>query len=87
MGVHNLPVIATSLTEAGRSPETPVALIEQGTLMEQKMVVGTLANIIEKATEIKPPAIIIVGDVVSLHSALEWFKPNLEFFQPGLMAR
>ena len=87
MGVHNLPVIATSLTEAGRSPETPVALIEQGTLMEQKMVVGTLANIIEKATEIKPPAIIIVGDVVSLHSALEWFKPNLEFFQPRLMAR
>jgi uroporphyrinogen III methyltransferase/synthase len=78
MGVHNLPLIVTSLLQAGRSPEMPVALIEQGSLPEQKVVTGTLTDILEKAAEIKPPAIIIVGEVVSLHSKLDWFKPCLE---------
>lgn len=87
MGVHNLPTIISSLTEAGRSIETPVALIEQGTLAEQKVVTGTLADILEKATEVKPPAIIIVGEVVRLQPVLDWFRPNPEFSQSGLMAR
>lgn len=87
MGVHNLPTIVTSLTQAGRSPETPVALIEQGTLPEQIVVTGSLADILEKAAEIKPPAIIIVGEVVSLHSLLNWFQPNPEFSQSELAAR
>jgi len=87
MGVHNLPTIVTSLIEAGRSPETPVALIEQGTLPQQKVVTGTLANILEKAAELKPPATIIVGEVVGLQSLLNWFTPNPEFSQPGLAAR
>ena len=64
--------------DAGCSPETPVALIEQGTLPEQRAVIGVLADILEKAAEVKPPAIIIVGEVVSLHATLEWFRPNLE---------
>jgi uroporphyrin-III C-methyltransferase / precorrin-2 dehydrogenase / sirohydrochlorin ferrochelatase len=64
--------------EAGRSPDTPVALIEQGTLPEQTVVTGTLADILEKATDLKPPAIIIVGEVVGLHSRLDWFKPSIE---------
>ena len=78
MGVHSLPIIVTSLMDAGCSPETPVALIEQGTLPEQRAVIGVLADILEKAAEVKPPAIIIVGEVVSLHATLEWFRPNLE---------
>ena len=78
MGVHSLPVIVTSLAEAGCPPETPVALIERGTLSEQKVMTGSLANILEKALEIKPPAIIIVGEVVDLHSMLDWFKPDPE---------
>ena len=78
MGVHSLPVIVTSLAEAGCTPETPVALIERGTLSEQKVMTGSLANILEKALEIKPPAIIIVGEVVDLHSMLDWFKPDPE---------
>ncbi len=76
MGVNNLPPIITALTEAGRSSETPVALIEQGTTPAQKVVVGTLTNILEKAGEIQAPAIIIIGEVVSLRSALDWFKPT-----------
>jgi uroporphyrinogen III methyltransferase/synthase len=78
MGVHNLALIVNSLMEAGRSPDTPVALIEQGTLPGQKVLTGSLADILEKAAEIKPPAIIIVGEVVNLHSSLDWFKPALE---------
>jgi uroporphyrinogen III methyltransferase/synthase len=78
MGVHNLPQIVRSLIEAGSSPEKPIGLIEQGSLHEQKVVTGTLANILEKAAEINPPAIIIIGEVVSLHDTLEWFKPHLE---------
>jgi uroporphyrin-III C-methyltransferase len=84
MGVHNLPLIVTSLMEAGRASETPVALIEQGTLPEQKVVTGVLGDILEKAVEIKPPAIIIVGEVVSLRSTLDWFKPSPE---PSLIGR
>lgn len=79
MGVHNLKLIVSSLLEVGHSPETPIALIERGTLPEQRVVTGTLEDILEKAADIKPPAIIIVGEVVRLHSSLEWFKSNLEY--------
>lgn len=82
MGVHSLPLIVPSLMEAGRSPQTPVALIEQGTLPEQKVITGTLADILEKAGGVNPPAIIIVGEVVSLHATLDWFKPS---FEPSLI--
>ncbi len=78
MGVHNLPSIVTNLIQAGRSPETPVALIEEGTLSHQKVVIGTLDGILNTAAEIKPPAIIIVGEVVGLHSVLKWFAPETE---------
>jgi uroporphyrin-III C-methyltransferase len=83
MGVHSLPLIVSSLLEAGCSPKKPIALIEQGTLPEQKVVVGTLANILEKAADIRPPAIIIVGEVVNLHATMVWFKPDLELSMIG----
>lgn len=83
MGVHSLPLIVSSLMEAGCPPERPIALIEQGTLPEQKVVAGTLADILEKANEIKPPAIIIIGEVVKFHITLDWFKSNLVFSPIG----
>jgi uroporphyrinogen III methyltransferase/synthase len=79
MGVHGLPTIVTALLEAGRASDTPVALIENGTLPQQKLVIGTLATIMDKAVEIQPPSIIIVGEVVDLHETLQWFKPEVEF--------
>jgi uroporphyrin-III C-methyltransferase len=79
MGVSSLPVIVTSLIEAGRTSDTPVAVIEKGTLPEQKVVIGTLSNIVDKAVEIQPPSIIVVGEVVNLHEMLQWFKPEIEF--------
>lgn len=83
MGVHNLAIIVTSLLEAGCSPETPVALIEQGTLPAQKVVVGRLADILDEAIDIHPPAIIVVGKVVDLHSNLDWFAATPEYFAIG----
>jgi uroporphyrinogen III methyltransferase/synthase len=76
MGVGNLPQIAKSLIENGRSPGTPVALIQRGTVPEQKTVVGTLQDIAERAQKegLKPPAIIVVGDVVNLREQLNWFE-------------
>jgi uroporphyrin-III C-methyltransferase len=78
MGVRSLPMIVSSLIDAGRASDTPVAVIEKGTLAEQRVVVGTLANIMGSADEIQAPSIIVVGEVVNLHSTLKWFKPDVE---------
>ena len=74
MGVRNLPAIIHSLLSRGRSPETPVAIIEQGTLPAQKVVTGTLADILDRSTGIQPPSIIVVGEVVQLREKLSWFE-------------
>jgi len=72
MPVANLERIAEKLLEEGRSPETPCALIEKGTLPGQKVVQGNLGSIFKnsKAQDIKPPAIFVVGDVVNLRKSL-----------------
>ncbi len=74
MGVKNLPRIVEELVKHGRPAETPVAVIRCGTLPEQHTVAGTLGNIVEKAKGIRPPAITLVGDVVRLREALNWFE-------------
>jgi uroporphyrinogen III methyltransferase/synthase len=76
MGVGNLPKIAASLMEHGRSSDTPVAVIRAGTVPGQRTITGSLGNIADKAQKenIKPPAIIVVGDVVSLRKELNWFE-------------
>ena len=76
MGVGNLSKIAASLMANGRSPDTPVAVIRAGTVPEQRTVTGSLGNIadIAQREKIKPPAIIVVGDVVSLREDLNWFE-------------
>jgi uroporphyrinogen III methyltransferase / synthase len=68
MGTENLGDWTKSLIAHGMSPETPVAVIQWGTLGKQKSVSGTLATIAKLAAEkkISPPALTIVGDVVKL---------------------
>ena len=78
MGLSNLSIIVKKLIENGRSPDTPAAVIRSGTTSEQESVVGTLADIVERSTGIEPPALIVVGDVVSLSDKLSWFMPMLE---------
>jgi uroporphyrinogen III methyltransferase/synthase len=76
MGLGNLPIIVANLIKHGRAPETPVAVIRMGTTGEQETVLGTLADIVEKSAAIGPPALIVVGEVVSLADKLEWFFPR-----------
>jgi uroporphyrinogen III methyltransferase/synthase len=73
MGVHNLPTIVSQLVSRGRSPDTPIALVERASRTSQKTVTGTLANIVERAAAIRPPAAIIIGEVVKLRESLGWF--------------
>ncbi|MCA1730327.1 MAG: uroporphyrinogen-III synthase, partial [Actinobacteria bacterium] len=77
MGVGRLAEISSGLIAGGRDPETPVACVRWGTRSEQKTVTGTLGDIAERVAEakLKPPAITIVGDVVSLRDeGLGWFE-------------
>lgn len=75
MGLHNLRQIVDELIKQGKSPTTPVALIQEGTRPSQNTLTGTLENIVSLAEEraIKPPAIIVVGEVVRLRDTARWF--------------
>ncbi len=76
MGVGNLPQIAAQLIKNGRDPHTPVVLIRWGTLPQQETLLGDLSNIAERASErnLRPPVIILVGEVASLREKLNWFE-------------
>src|SRR4051812_24853733 len=67
MAVANLGPIADVLVAGGRSPQTPVAVVENASLPEQRVVRGTLADIADVAarSDVVPPAVVVVGDVVS----------------------
>jgi uroporphyrin-III C-methyltransferase/precorrin-2 dehydrogenase/sirohydrochlorin ferrochelatase len=74
MGLVSLPQICSQLIRHGRSPATPVALVEQGTTPQQKVYTATLATMpgVIAANEVRAPTLIIVGEVVSLHERLRW---------------
>ena len=74
MGVRQLPHIAERLMAAGRAPSQDVALVERGTLPDQRTIGGTLATIVEVAEreQVKAPAIAIVGAVAGLAEDLQW---------------
>ena len=76
MGVKNLPRIVKALKEAGKPRQTAVAVIEWGTLPHQRVVTGTLGDIVEKTrrANMRPPALTVIGEVVRLRSKLAWFE-------------
>src|SRR6185437_7159082 len=71
MGVAQLPRIVARLLEAGSSPNHPAALVERGSLAEQRVVRGSISTIVQIARdeEIAPPALLIIGEVASLAKA------------------
>ena len=75
MGVKNLAQITDALISRGKSPDTPAALIRRGTTPHQQSLTGTLGGIVEMAriNQFKPPAILVVGEVVGLRETLGWF--------------
>lgn len=76
MGVENLAYICEQLMKYGRDPATPVALIRWGTLPAQQVLIGELSNIAAKKQQahFKPPAVIVVGEVVRQRQLLQWVE-------------
>ncbi len=89
MGMKNLPDIARRLVEEGRSPQTPAAVVHRGASPQQKTVVGTLSDIVEKSREagMKAPSVVVVGDVVSLRDRLEWYESRPLFGKTIVVTR
>jgi uroporphyrinogen III methyltransferase/synthase len=75
-GVGSIAENARGLIEAGRDPETPVAMTRVGTTTAQSTVTSTLENIAAdaRAARMAPPAVTVVGEVVNLREALSWFE-------------
>ncbi len=78
MGLHGVPILSKELVAHGLPEDTPVALVQQGTTQHQRVIISTLKTLPDdvKAQELKPPTLIIVGEVVSLHDKLDWFHPT-----------
>ena len=94
MGVSRLEKNVAALICGGRSSETPAAIVEKGGWIEQRMISGTLENIATKAKDarIKPPAILVVGDVVKLADQLAQkkmaiFRPDAQMQDSARLAR
>jgi len=89
MGVSNLKSIVKQLVENGRNPKTPVAIIINGTTNYQRVLIGTLEDIVSKAEQakLKPPAVMVVGEVVQLRGQLKWFDNRPLFGKRVLVTR
>jgi len=89
MGMRNLPVIVEELIKHGRNENEHIALIHWGTTPEQKTLVGVLSNIVGKAeTErFESPAVIVVGEVVTLREKLAWFEKKPLFGKRVIVTR
>lgn len=77
MGVKNLGKIAEALIGNGRDPATPVAVIERGMRPDQRVTVGPLTEIaaIARAQGVRPPAVIVIGEVVGLYDGTPVYRP------------
>jgi uroporphyrin-III C-methyltransferase len=77
MGILRIREICHTLIQHGRHPEIPVAVIQWGTIAnKQQTLLGNLSNIADKLSEtnLKPPGLIVIGEVVHLHDQLHWFE-------------
>ncbi|HFD81509.1 MAG TPA: uroporphyrinogen-III C-methyltransferase [Gammaproteobacteria bacterium] len=78
MGLHGVGVVAQQLVRHGLPETTPVALVQQGTTQNQRVLITDLKHAEQtvRDEQVKPPTIIIVGEVVELHKTLKWFNPR-----------
>lgn len=78
MAIKHLPEITARLIAAGRSPNTPAAAIADATTPRQQVVEATLATLTQAIADqgLKPPALVVVGEVVALRDRLDFFKPG-----------
>ena len=76
MGIESLGAIVAKLIEGGLDPNRQVAIIQQGTTKAQKSILGKLSTIVDEAEKnnVKPPAVVVIGEVTELGRKLAWFK-------------
>ena len=76
MGTHGLDILSRELIKHGLPETTPAAIVQQATTSDQCVYISSLKELpdIPKKHDIKPPSMIIIGEVVSLHEKLAWFK-------------
>jgi uroporphyrinogen III methyltransferase/synthase len=89
MGAENLPFICRSLAEAGKSQDTPAALIQWGATSRQRVVAATLGTLPMEAAKagLGSPALLVVGEVVGLRDRLCWFEKRPLFGKTVLVTR
>ncbi len=78
MGVKRVQAIVQALLAAGRDPETPALAVHAGSTDQQRVVRATLATLPQAVQEggIRPPAVMVIGEVAALHDQLAWFQPD-----------
>jgi len=78
MGTHSLDILSRQLIKHGMKKSMPAAIIQQGTTGDQNVYLSTIERLPEvpKENNVKPPSMIIIGEVVSLHEKLAWYQPN-----------
>ena len=76
MGLHSLARLTEGLIEAGRSSETPIAIVSNASMPNQQVLTGTLATItkLQEQNQLPTPALLIMGEVVALHDDLAWYN-------------
>jgi len=86
MAVENLPEIVKELIKAGKPKDTGYVIVQNATLATQKVLSANLEDIVEKARRerIKPPAIIIVGDIARFEKRFNWLRKNKKILFTGL---
>ncbi len=84
MGLSGLPEICHQMMAHGAAPELPIAVVQDGSIGSQKVVVGTLSNMAQRVAreELRSPCLTIIGQVVKLHDELAWFKPAIAITPP-----
>jgi uroporphyrinogen III methyltransferase/synthase len=89
MGMKTLPMIVARLVEEGRSSDTPVAAVRWGTRADQRTIIGTLRDMVEKTqrARLEPPTVIVVGEVVKLREQLNWFEKRPLFGRRIVLTR
>lgn len=89
MGIKNLPIIVENLIKHGRDPKTPVAVVRWASTPEQRSVVGTLETIAQVVIDagIRPPSLIVVGEVVKLRDTIDWYEKRPLFGKKIIVTR
>jgi uroporphyrin-III C-methyltransferase / precorrin-2 dehydrogenase / sirohydrochlorin ferrochelatase len=86
MGLLGLPILCAQLIAHGLTADTPAAIVQQGTTDSQHVLTATLQTLpaLAAAAQMAPPALLIVGSVVSLRNKLSWFQTKSELLRSAV---